>query len=85
VVTLGAWSPAGGTELQQAGTIAYDLDNDGDTSDLLNASQNDWDHVLYDGAGSIGDPNLGASLGLKRLSPFVVMPENTASCLTAPR
>lgn len=71
-----------GNGLINAGTIANDLDNDGDTSDTLNASQNDWDNTLMDGAGTIGDPNLGISLGMKRLAPFLVMPENTASCLT---
>ena len=72
-----------GNGVINAANIAYDLDNDGDTTDVLNASQNDWAHVLFDGAGSIGDPNLGASAGLNRASPFLVLPELTAPCLTA--
>src|SRR5262249_16628210 len=60
-----------GNGVINAGTIVNDLDFDGDTADVLNASQNDWDHILFDGAGSIGDPNLGVSMGLKRAQPFL--------------
>ncbi|RKH45464.1 hypothetical protein [Corallococcus sicarius] len=66
----------------QANYIARDLNGDGDTLDLFTASQNDWTALVFDGAGSIGDPWLGATQGLSRAQPFLVTPEKTEPCMT---
>ncbi len=66
----------------QGGLIAQDLNNDGDTSDIIAASQNDWTALVYDGAGTLGDSALGSSAGLKRAQPFFVLPEKTEQCIT---
>jgi hypothetical protein len=71
-----------GNGVIQAGLVAQDLNSDGDTSDLINASQNDWTALVYDGAGTIGDAHLGANEGLKRTQPFFVVPEKTEPCIT---
>ncbi|MCP3137391.1 zinc metalloprotease [Pyxidicoccus xibeiensis] len=71
-----------GNNVIQASPFAQDLNNDGDTVDLISASQNDWLALVYDGAGSIGDPFLGASASLKRAQPFMVVPERTEPCIT---
>lgn len=74
-----------GNGVINAGTIAFDLDNDGDTGDTLNASQNDWAAVVFDGAGLIGSAaQLGPSSALNRATPFVVPPDQTPPCLSAP-
>ncbi|WP_343073312.1 hypothetical protein [Pyxidicoccus fallax] len=75
-----------GNGVIQAGFIAQDLNNDGDSSDFINSSQNDWLALVYDGAGTIGDPFLGATESLmKRARPFQVEPENAEPCITEPR
>lgn len=66
----------------QAGTIVQDLNNDGDTSDTLNASQNDWTALVYHGASTIGDANLGSTNSLIAPQTFLVRPENTERCIT---
>jgi hypothetical protein len=66
----------------QAGVVAHDLNKDGDTLDLINASQNDWTTLVYDGAETIGDANLGDAARLKRPQPFFVVPEETGPCIT---
>ena len=71
-----------GSGVIQAGVIAQDLNNDGDTLDIISASQNDWTSLVYDGASTIGDPFLGDTAGLRRASPFFVAPEKTEPCLT---
>ncbi|QQO56208.1 MAG: hypothetical protein N838_25455 [Thiohalocapsa sp. PB-PSB1] len=63
--------------------VSADLDCDSSSSDTFNASQNDWDNLVFDGGGSIGDGLLGASEGLslrygisriQRLAPQHVEP-----------
>jgi hypothetical protein len=71
-----------GNGVIEAGFIAQDLNHDGDTSDFVNPSQNDWTALIYDGAGSIGDAHLGDTEGLKRRQPFFVVPDKTEPCLT---
>ncbi len=71
-----------GNGVIQASLIAQDLNNDGDTLDLISASQNDWTALVYDGAGTIGDAGLGATASLKRAEPFFVVPEKTEPCIT---
>jgi Bacterial TSP3 repeat len=68
----------------QPGTIAADLNNDGDTSDTIAASQIDWSTLVFDGAGTIGDALLGAKAGVARPSLYLLTPTNTPDCLTAP-
>lgn len=70
-----------GNGVIQASPLAQDLNNDGDTSDIISASQNDWTALVYNGAGSIGDPALGDTASL-RMQPFLVAPEQTEACLT---
>jgi Bacterial TSP3 repeat len=83
--TASASLDVNGNGVINAGTIAFDLDNDGDSSDTLNPSQIDWSALLWDGAGQIGDTaNLGVTPHLNRATPFVVLPERTPPCLTAP-
>ncbi|NMO17064.1 hypothetical protein HPC49_11410 [Pyxidicoccus fallax] len=71
-----------GNGVIQAGNIAQDLNNDGDTSDIISASQNDWTALVYHGAGTIGDVYLGDTASLMRAQPFLVAPEKTEQCLT---
>ena len=44
--------------------VSADLDGDGNTSDTFSASQNDWNNLVFDGNGTIGDNLLGDSEGL---------------------
>ncbi|MFP2927486.1 hypothetical protein ACLESO_20275 [Pyxidicoccus sp. 3LG] len=71
-----------GNTVIQPGLIAQDLNNDGDTSDIINASQNDWTAIVYDGAGSIGDAGLGAATSLKRAQRFFVTQEKMEPCIS---
>ncbi|WP_163991000.1 hypothetical protein [Pyxidicoccus caerfyrddinensis] len=71
-----------GNGVIQAGFIAQDLNNDGDTSDFINASQNDWTALIYHGASTIGDANLGAPNSLVAPQSFLVRPETTERCIT---
>ncbi|QSQ23648.1 hypothetical protein JY651_01285 [Pyxidicoccus parkwayensis] len=66
------------------GIVSLDFNGDGDTLDTVNASQNDWVALAYSGAGSIGDPHLGASLNMVAASAFLVPPDRVEQCLTAP-
>ncbi len=72
-----------GNGVIQAGLIAQDLNNDNDALDVLPPSQNDWTALVYDGAGTIGDANLGANAGLQRSQPYFVLPAKMESCITA--
>ncbi|MBZ4422678.1 hypothetical protein [Myxococcus sp. RHSTA-1-4] len=71
-----------GNGVIQAAPLAQDLNNDGDTSDIINASQNDWTALVYHGASTIGDPYLGDTESLMRMQPFLVAPEKTEQCIT---
>ncbi|MFZ5442049.1 MAG: hypothetical protein ACOZQL_18730 [Myxococcota bacterium] len=61
-----------------AASYAYDLNGDGDTSDVYVASQNDWSAVVYDGAGTIG---ADGTSGLPVLH-FLRLPEVAPDCAT---
>lgn len=58
-----------------------DLNGDGDTSDTFSAAQNDWTALVYHGAGTIGDDNLGDTRSLTQR--YLVRPEHTESCISA--
>jgi hypothetical protein len=88
--TFRAGSASANLDINGSGTIqlsniSFDCNSDGDTSDVFSASQNDWTAILFDGAGTIGDANLGIDSGLMlRSQPFIRTPELTESCLMAP-
>ncbi len=67
----------------QAGTVSADLNNDGASTATLPATQHDWNATVFDGAGTIGDPLLGASSGILRPSLYLLTPVLTPSCLAA--
>ncbi|MFP2924056.1 hypothetical protein ACLESO_02325 [Pyxidicoccus sp. 3LG] len=71
-----------GNGVIQAGVVAQDLNNDGDTLDFIHSSQNDWTELVYHGAGTIGDSHLGDAESLARAQPFLVMPDRTEPCIT---
>lgn len=74
-----------GNGVINGGTIAFDLDRDGDATDLLAASQNDWLALLFDGGGQIGGASLlGPSAALNRPAPFLVPPDQAPPCMTPP-
>ncbi|WP_163863872.1 hypothetical protein [Myxococcus eversor] len=66
----------------QAASYARDLDRNGATNSVFPASQNDWLALVYDGAGTIGDSQLGALRSLSREEPFLVAPDKMEPCLT---
>jgi hypothetical protein len=86
VVINGAWRSGtasanldfNGNGSISATSYAYDMNGDGDTSDVYAASQNDWSAVVYDGAGSIGGAGTSNLLALR----FLRLPEVTPDCAT---
>jgi hypothetical protein len=61
--------------------VSASLNCDADTSDVFNASQNDWDHLVYDGAGTIGDALLGSTEAFLA-SAQITPPELVEPCMT---
>jgi hypothetical protein len=45
-------------------SVSAVLDCDGNSTDVFSTSQNDWDNLVYDGNGAIGDDLLGDSEGI---------------------
>lgn len=66
--------------------MSFDLDGDGDALDVFPTSQNDWDNLVFDGAGTIGNAGIGASspFALRTLS-YRVPPAAVEPCLTPDR
>ena len=67
-------------------SVSADLDCDGNSSDTFSASQNDWDNLVFDGNGTIGDSLLGVSEGLSlRYGTSLIArraPHQVEACMT---
>jgi len=66
----------------EATSYALDLNHNGAKNNVFPASQNDWHALVYDGAGEIGDSQLGTLRSLSRESAFLVAPDKMEPCLT---
>lgn len=63
-------------------TVSVDLNNDGDTTDIINASPNDWNNIDFTGGGNIGDPLLGASETSGSVLLKATLPEHMDACMS---
>ncbi|MFY2562178.1 matrixin family metalloprotease [Corallococcus terminator] len=66
----------------EATSYALDFNHNGVKNNVFPASQNDWLALVYDGAGQIGDSQLGALRSPSREQRFLVAPDQMEPCLT---